>query len=125
MKHENNWFLKMLKDHDGEPSSKRLVGVISAICLLFCLIYNCIKPDNAPKEYLVDAIALLSFGCLGLTATEKIFSIVKTRKNNLTEEPKKEDDKKSKTESTEKQNSNSDADANSDANGENGSEVSQ
>ena len=110
MKYENNWFLKMLKDHDGEPSSKRLVGVISAICLLFCLMYNCIKPDNAPKEYLVDSIALLSFGCLGLTATEKIFSIVKSRKNTLAEEPKKED---------KKENENADVDADS----ENGSEV--
>lgn len=114
MKYENNWFLKMLKDHDGEPSSKRLVGVISAICLLFCLIYNCINPDNAPKEYLVDSIALLSFGCLGLTATEKIFSIVKSRKNTLAEEPKKEDKKEPKKE-------NSDADA--DADSESGSEV--
>jgi hypothetical protein len=110
MKYENNWFLKMLKDHDGEPSSKRLVGVISAICLLFCLIYNCIKPDNAPKEYLVDSIALLSFGCLGLTATEKIFSIVKSRKNTLAEEPKKEDKKEI-------------ANADVDADSENGSEV--
>jgi hypothetical protein len=114
MKYENNWFLKMLKDHDGEPSSKRLVGVISAICLLFCLIYNCIKPDNAPKEYLVDSIALLSFGCLGLTATEKIFSIVKSRKNTLAEEPKKEDKKEPKKEN---------ADADADADSESGSEV--
>lgn len=114
MKYENNWFLKMLKDHDGEPSSKRLVGVISAICLLFCLIFNCIKPDNAPKEYLVDSIALLSFGCLGLTATEKIFSIVKSRKNTLAEEPKKEDKKEPKKEN---------ADADADADSESGSEV--
>lgn len=118
MKHENNWFLKMLKDHDGEPSSKRLAGVLSALCLLFCLIFNCINPDFAPKEYLVDSITFFAFGCLGLTSTEKIFSIVKSKKNTLAEEPKKEDKKEPKEEDK-KENEDADADADS----ESGSEV--
>jgi len=77
---KENWFKRMLKDHNNEPSSKRFVGVLSALVLLYCLIYNTLFPNNAPAEYLVDSVALLSFGCLGLTATEKIFGTIKSRK---------------------------------------------
>ena len=77
---KENWFKRMLKDHNDEPSSKRFVGVLSALVLLYCLIYNTWFPKNAPAEYLVDSVALLSFGCLGLTATEKIFGTIKCRK---------------------------------------------
>ena len=77
---KENWFKRMLKDHNDEPSSKRFVGVLSALVLLYCLIYNTWFPKNAPAEYLVDSVALLSFGCLGLTATEKIFGTIKSRK---------------------------------------------
>lgn len=89
---KENWFLRMLKDHNNEPSSKRFVGVLSALILLYCLVYNTWFPKNAPAEYLVDSVALLSFGCLGLTATEKIFGTIKSKKNII--EPKdKEVDK--------------------------------
>ena len=77
---KENWFKRMLKDHNNEPSSKRFVGVLSALVLLYCLIYNTLFPNNAPAEYLVDSVALLSFGCLGLTSTEKIFGRIKNRK---------------------------------------------
>ena len=97
MEHKkDNWFKRMLKDHNNEPSSKRFVGVLSALILLYCLVYNTWFPKNAPAEYLVDSVALLSFGCLGLTATEKIFAIIKGGK--VLEEPKKEEEQKQEEE---------------------------
>jgi len=89
---KETWVHRMLKDHNNEPSSKRFVGVLSALVLLYCLIYNTWFPKNAPAEYLVDSVALLSFGCLGLTATEKIFSMIKGKKT-ISEQTKQEEPK--------------------------------
>lgn len=50
----------------GEASSKRLVGVISAITLSYTLIRN----QNEPLVY---SVAALSAAALGITAAEKIF----------------------------------------------------
>ena len=51
---------------NGEASSKRLVGVISAIALSYTLIKN----QNEPLVY---SVAALSAAALGITAAEKIF----------------------------------------------------
>jgi hypothetical protein len=96
---KENWFMRMLKDHNNEPSSKRFVGVLSALILLYCLIYNTWFPKNAPAEYLVDSVALLSFGCLGLTSTEKIFGNVKNKKTLI--EPKEEEEIEKEEENSE------------------------
>ena len=50
----------------GEASSKRLVGVISAIALSYTLLKN----QNEPLVY---SVAALSAAALGITAAEKIF----------------------------------------------------
>ena len=50
----------------GEASSKRLVGVISAIALSYTLIRN----QNEPLVY---SVAALSAAAHGITAAEKIF----------------------------------------------------
>lgn len=96
---KENWFKRMLKDHNNEPSSKRFVGVLSALILLYCLIYNTWFPKNAPAEYLVDSVALLSFGCLGLTATEKIFGNIKNKKTLI--QPKEEEEIEKEEENSE------------------------
>ncbi len=116
-KKKETWVHRMLKDHDNQPSSKRFVGVLGALSLIYTLIYNTCSPKNVPAEYIVDSIALLTFGCLGLTSTEKIFSIVKSNKlkTEKKEEPKKEPKKEEKAKT--------DANANADADGDNGSEV--
>jgi hypothetical protein len=51
---------------NGEASSKRFVGVISAIALCWTLYFN-------PNEPLVYSVAALSAAALGITAAEKIF----------------------------------------------------
>jgi hypothetical protein len=120
---KQNWFIRMLNDHNFEPSSKRFVGVLGALSLIYALIYNTWFPKNAPAEYIVDSIALLTFGCLGLTSTEKIFSIVKSNRLNTEkkQEPKKEE--KAKTDVNANGNSSGNGNANADTDGDNGSEV--
>ena len=58
----------------GEASSKRLVGVISAIALSYTLIKN----QNEPLVY---SVAALSAAALGITAAEKIFKKPNNNKN--------------------------------------------
>lgn len=105
---KENWFRRMLKDHNNEPSSKRFVGVLSALVLLYCLLHNTWFPKDAPAEYLVDSVALLSFGCLGLTATEKIFANIKSSKYLVEpkqEEPKEKEEKNEEDSKQEEENS--------------------
>ena len=65
-------------------SSKRFTGIICVISLVVCLFVSLFSGGKlTPNESLIDVIALLSFGSLGLTSTEAIFG----KKN----EPKKDD----------------------------------
>ena len=59
---------------NGEASSKRLVGVISAIALCWTLYYN-------PNDALVYSVAALSAAALGITAAEKIFKKKSDKEN--------------------------------------------
>jgi len=122
---KQNWFIRMLNDHNFEPSSKRFVGVLGALSLIYALIYNTWFPKNAPAEYIVDSIALLTFGCLGLTSTEKIFSIVKNSRLNTEkkQEPKKEEKAKTDVNANANANSSGNGNVNADTDGDNGSEV--
>ena len=65
MKRFFSWAKGFLSE-SGEASSKRLVGVISAIALSYTLIRN----QNEPLVY---SVAALSAAALGITAAEKIF----------------------------------------------------
>ena len=65
MKRFFSWAKGFLSE-SGEASSKRLVGVISAIALSYTLIRN-------QNETLVYSVAALSAAALGITAAEKIF----------------------------------------------------
>ena len=55
---------------NGEASSKRLVGVVSAIALCYTLL-------KTQSEALVYSVAALSAAALGITAAEKIFKKTK------------------------------------------------
>ena len=68
------WIGGLFKDEKGSPSSKRFVGIMCAIALCATMYHNSFSTvDVAPAPYLVQAVALLAFGCLGLTTAEKIF----------------------------------------------------
>lgn len=64
---------------NGQASSKRFVGVFSAISLCYTLYANH-DAVNEPSEALVYSVAALSAAALGISAAEKIF-----KKSNDTE----------------------------------------
>jgi hypothetical protein len=73
MKKFFDWAKGFLSEN-GEASSKRFVGLISAIALCYTLYFN-------PNDALVYSVAALSAAALGITAAEKIFK-KKTDKEN-------------------------------------------
>jgi hypothetical protein len=71
MKKFFSW-LKGFLSENGEASSKRFVGVFSAVALCYTLYANH-DAVNEPSEALVYSVAALSAAALGITAAEKIF----------------------------------------------------
>ena len=68
-------FLAKLFCEGNEPSSKRFVGIFGSLTLFVTLFANSFSHlEQAPSESLVNAVALLSFGALGITGAERIFS---------------------------------------------------
>lgn len=68
------WLGGLFKDENGVPSSKRFVGIMCALALCITMYHNSFSTvDVAPAPYLVDAVALLAFGCLGLASVDKIW----------------------------------------------------
>ena len=89
---ENNkkerWFLTKFFCEKSEPSSKRLVGIVGAFTLFITLFANSFTHvDNAPSDALVQAVALLSFGALGITGVEKVFSKKDSNSSNEQNSP--------------------------------------
>lgn len=68
MKFSNTWFARLFNDEKGNPSSKRFIGIICGLSLCTALYFKNLNPSSA----IVDSVALLAFGCLGLTAIDKI-----------------------------------------------------
>jgi hypothetical protein len=65
-------FLEIIKDEKGQFSSKRVAGILCTIMLCITMYHNSFSPlDVAPSTALVDAVALLAFGALGLSSVEK------------------------------------------------------
>lgn len=72
------WLGGLFKDEKGSPSSKRFVGIFCALALCVTMYHNSFSTtDVAPSTHLVDAVALLAFGCLGLTSMDKFTSAKK------------------------------------------------
>jgi hypothetical protein len=66
------WAEGIFNDEKGNPSSKRIVGMGCAVALCITMYHNSFSAvDVAPAEYLVDAVAMLAFGCLGLASFDK------------------------------------------------------
>jgi hypothetical protein len=61
-------------DENGNLSMKRLCGLLCVIALCVTMYHNSFSEEHtAPSTILVESVALLAFGCLGLTSAEKIF----------------------------------------------------
>jgi hypothetical protein len=71
MKKFFEWFSGFLSEN-GQASSKRFVGVFSAVALCYTLYANH-DAVNEPSEALVYSVAALSAAALGISAAEKIF----------------------------------------------------
>ena len=62
----------LFKDEPGSPSMKRFCGLMCVIALCATMYHNSFSPlEVAPSTALVDAVALLAFGALGLSSVEK------------------------------------------------------
>ena len=78
---------RLFTDSDGNPSSKRFVGLLCGVSLCITLYVNSYSHgDIKPSDTLVNAVAMLAFGCLGLTSTEKIFGKKSEEKKEGTQE---------------------------------------
>lgn len=67
-----NWIKGIFNDEKGNPSSKRVVGMGCAVALCLTMYHNSFSPEGTtPSQHLVDAVALLAFGCLGLASVDK------------------------------------------------------
>ena len=61
-------------EDNGRLSMKRLCGLLCVISLCVTMYHNSFSDEHtAPATILVESVALLAFGCLGLTSVEKIF----------------------------------------------------
>ena len=70
---------KLFSWASGFLSSKRLVGIVCSGFLCWTMYANSFTEEHfAPSGVLVQAVAALAFGCLGLTSAEKIFKKEKT-----------------------------------------------
>jgi len=84
MKKILNWITGLFKDEKGSPSSKRFIGILCGITLCITLYANSYSHGEIkPSESLVNAVAMLAFGCLGLASVDKIWG---KKDNNKTEE---------------------------------------
>ena len=79
-------------DSPNSPSMKRLCGFLCVIALCGTMYHNSFSDEHtAPSTILVESVALLAFGCLGLTATEKIAGIIKGAKQDSNNSEKSND----------------------------------
>jgi hypothetical protein len=66
---------QFFNDEKGNLSMKRLCGLLCVIALCVTMYHNSFSEEHtAPSAILVESVALLAFGCLGLTSAEKIFT---------------------------------------------------
>ena len=80
-----NWLSKLLQDEHGNPSSKRFVGIICALSLCVTLF---LPIDLQHSSTLINAVALLAFGGLGLSSVDKFTAV----KKQIAEATKKTED---------------------------------
>lgn len=72
---KKNWVKGLLQDEKGIPSSKRFVGIVAGLVLCFTLIVSQFTEKlTDPSPILINAVAMLAFGCLGLASVDKIWS---------------------------------------------------
>jgi FtsH-binding integral membrane protein len=72
-----NWLQGLLKDEKGNPSSKRFIGIVAGLSLCVALFIN-LFTEHPVDANLINAVAALAFGALGLASVDKIWNKNKT-----------------------------------------------
>ena len=72
MKRIINWISGLLKDEKGTPSSKRFIGIVAGLSLCAALFIN-LYTETPVEPTLVNAVAAICIGGLGLASADKIF----------------------------------------------------
>ena len=72
MKKIINWLSGLLKDEKGTPSSKRFIGILAGLTLCAALMIN-LYTDMPVEPTLVNSVAAICIGGLGLASADKIF----------------------------------------------------
>ena len=76
-------FRELFTDDKGRISSKRLMGIVCTLTLCVTLYHNSFSDQSVvPSPALVESVALLAFGCLGLTSVDKFISAKNGNNNN-------------------------------------------
>lgn len=66
--------LQIFQDDKGNYSSNRFVGIMCALSLCVTMYHNQFTTEEfAPSPMLIQAVAALAFGALGLGAATRIF----------------------------------------------------
>jgi hypothetical protein len=77
------FFAQIFQDEKNRFSSKRFIGIVSGLTLCVTMYVNSYTHgDIKPSDTLVNAVAMLSFGSLGLASVDKVFG----KKDNNNEE---------------------------------------
>lgn len=63
----------LLKDEKGTPSSKRFIGITAGLSLCVSLFIN-LFTEHPVDHVLIQSVAALAFGALGLASVDKIWS---------------------------------------------------
>ena len=66
-------FIYSLLSEDGKLSTKRFVGILTAVFLCGALIFSLYKKGE-PANILVECLTVISVGALGISATQSIFN---------------------------------------------------
>ena len=79
------WLGGLLRDEKNSPSSKRFVGIIAGLSLCGALFIN-LFTEHPVDHALINAVAALSFGALGLASVDKIWAKKESTEVKKTEE---------------------------------------
>lgn len=75
-------FIYSLLSEDGKLSTKRFVGILTAVFLCGALIFSLYKKGE-PASILVECLTVISVGALGISATQTIFKKKDNKEDNV------------------------------------------
>jgi hypothetical protein len=81
MKKIIEWLKGLLRDEQGDPSSKRFIGIIAGLTLCAALFIN-LYTEYPVEPTLVNAVAAICIGGLGLSSADKIWGKKSNKKED-------------------------------------------